>query len=34
MSGYSLVGIGMGRMMGFDFPQKFNYPYISATIRE
>ncbi len=25
-SGYSLMGIGMGRMLGFDFPQNFNYP--------
>ncbi len=33
-SGYSLMGIGMGRMLGFDFPQNFNYPYISASITE
>ena len=33
-SGYSLMGIGMGRMLGFDFPQNFNYPYISGSITE
>ena len=31
-SGYSLMGIGMGKMLGFDFPANFNYPYISASI--
>ena len=30
----SLMGIGMGKMLGFDFPQNFNYPYISASITE
>ena len=25
-SGYSLMGIGMGKMLGFDFPANFNYP--------
>ena len=24
-SGYSMMGIGMGKMLGFDFPQNFNY---------
>lgn len=33
-SGYSMMGIGMGKMLGFDFPQNFNYPYISASITE
>ena len=27
-SGYSLMAIGLGRMLGFYFPQNFNYPYI------
>ncbi len=31
-SGYSLMAIGMGRAMGFHFPQNFNYPYISRSI--
>ena len=30
-SGYSMMGIGMGKMLGFDFPANFNYPYISAS---
>lgn len=33
-SGYSLMAIGMGRAMGFHFPQNFNYPYISRSITE
>lgn len=33
-SGYSLMGIGMGKMLGFDFPQNFNLPYTSASITE
>lgn len=33
-SGYSMMGIGMGKMLGFDFPANFNYPYISGSITE
>jgi D-alanyl-lipoteichoic acid acyltransferase DltB (MBOAT superfamily) len=33
-SGYSMMAIGMGRMLGFEFPQNFNYPYISGSITE
>lgn len=33
-SGYSDMAIGLGKMMGFDFPENFNYPYISASITE
>ena len=33
-SGYSLMGIGLGKMLGFDFPQNFNLPYISRSITE
>lgn len=33
-NGYSLMAIGLGKMMGFDFPQNFNYPYISKSITE
>ncbi len=33
-SGYSLMAIGLGRMLGFNFPQNFNYPYISRSITE
>lgn len=33
-SGYSDMAIGMGRMLGFHFPENFNYPYISKTVTE
>ncbi len=33
-SGYSLMAIGLGRMLGFDFPDNFNHPYISKSITE
>lgn len=33
-SGYSLMAIGLGKMLGFTFPQNFNYPYISRSIKE
>lgn len=33
-SGYSLMAIGLGKMLGFTFPQNFNYPYISRSISE
>lgn len=33
-SGYSDMAIGLGRMFGFKFPENFNYPYISRSIRE
>ncbi len=33
-SGYSDMAIGMGKMMGFNFPQNFNYPYLSKSIGE
>ena len=33
-SGYSLMAIGLGKMLGFDFPQNFNYPYISKSATE
>lgn len=33
-SGYSDMAIGLGRMFGFTFPENFNYPYISTSIRE
>lgn len=32
--GYSQMAIGLGLMMGFDFPLNFNYPYISRNIQE
>jgi len=33
-SGYSDMAIGLGKMFGFNFPENFNYPYISRSIRE
>lgn len=33
-SGYSDMAIGLGRMMGFSFPENFNNPYISRSISE
>lgn len=33
-SGYSDMAIGLGKIFGFDFPENFNYPYISKSITE
>lgn len=33
-SGYSDMAVGLGLMLGFQFPQNFNSPYKSATITE
>jgi len=33
-SGYSDMAIGIGRMIGFTFPENFNNPYISRNITE
>lgn len=33
-SGYSDMAIGLGRMLGFEFLENFNYPYISHSITE
>lgn len=33
-SGYSDMAIGMGGMMGFTYPENFNYPYISQSITD
>jgi alginate O-acetyltransferase complex protein AlgI len=33
-SGYSDMAIGLARMLGFRFPENFNYPYISQTVAE
>jgi len=33
-SGYSDMAIGLGRMMGFRFPENFNSPYTSKNISE
>ena len=33
-SGYSDMAIGLGKMMGFTFPENFNYPYLSKSVSE
>jgi alginate O-acetyltransferase complex protein AlgI len=33
-SGYSDMAIGLGRLMGFQFPENFNNPYIARSITE
>lgn len=33
-SGYSDMAIGLGKIFGFRFPENFNYPYISGSVRE
>ncbi len=33
-SGYSDMAIGIGLMLGFRFPENFNFPYISRSITE
>ena len=33
-AGYTDMAIGIGMMLGFTFPENFNYPYISRNIRE
>ena len=32
--GYSLMAIGMGKMLGFELPINFNHPYTSLTMTE
>lgn len=33
-NGYSTMAIGMGRMLGFNYPKNFNYPYIATSITD
>ena len=33
-SGYSSMAIGLGKILGFNFPQNFNHPYIARSISE
>ena len=33
-SGYSDMAIGLGKMLGFEFVQNFDYPYISTSVTE
>ncbi|HHW24263.1 MAG TPA: MBOAT family O-acyltransferase [Bacillota bacterium] len=33
-SGYSDMAIGLGQLLGFDFLENFNYPYVSCSVQE
>lgn len=33
-SGYSDMAIGLGKMLGFNFPENFNYPYLAKSVSE
>jgi alginate O-acetyltransferase complex protein AlgI len=33
-SGYSDMAIGMGRMLGFHFPENFNHPYAAVSVQD
>ncbi len=33
-NGYSMMAIGLGKMLGFEFPRNFNLPYTSGSITE
>ncbi len=33
-SGYSDMAVGLGKIMGFNFPKNFDYPYMSKSISE
>ncbi len=33
-SGYSDMAIGLGRMLGFEFVENFNYPYIACSVQD
>ena len=33
-SGYSDMAIGMGRILGFNYKENFQYPYVSRSVRE
>lgn len=32
--GYSLMAIGLGRMLGFELPENFRLPYMAGSVRE
>lgn len=33
-SAYSDMAIGLGRMIGFKYPENFNYPYIAVSVKD
>lgn len=32
--GYSLMAVGLGRMLGFELPENFNAPYMAGSVRD
>lgn len=34
MSGYTDMAIGVGKMIGFDLPKNFNYPYVADNVTD
>lgn len=33
-AGYSVMGIGLGQMLGFKFPENFDFPYVALSIQD
>lgn len=33
-NGYTLMAVGIGRMLGFEFPRNFNQPYTAVTVSD
>jgi alginate O-acetyltransferase complex protein AlgI len=33
-SGYTDMAVGMGKMLGFNFPKNFNYPYLATSVSD
>ena len=33
-SGYSDMAIGLGAVLGFHFPENFNYPYVATSVKD
>jgi len=33
-SGYTDMAVGLGKTFGFEFPENFNYPYLSQSVQE
>lgn len=34
LAGYSRMAVGLGKMLGFSFPQNFNHPYAAASVTD
>ena len=33
-AGYSMMAVGLGRMLGFSLPENFNHPYAAVSVRD